>query len=82
LIGGPLVALFSASRTIRGKALLAVARAATGAVRVGGSFELQLEAPNAANKPSTIKVETNLSGVQNFRSLITLFVILNSFYQT
>ena len=32
----------------------------------GGSFELQLDAPNAASSPSEITVHTVRSGVQNF----------------
>jgi hypothetical protein len=44
-----------------------------------GSFELQLETPNAASNPKAITVHASRSGVQNFILLISLFT---SFYQT
>jgi hypothetical protein len=39
----------------------------------GGSFELQLDTPNAATSPSTITVDASRSGVQNFNSFNTFF---------
>jgi hypothetical protein len=77
----PLAAGFSASRTGCGKvakpvrlgaALLALAGE-------GGSFELQLETPNAISSPNEITVHATRSGVQNF-TLLTWF--FTSFYQT
>jgi hypothetical protein len=44
-----------------------------------GSFELQLEAPNAASNPNAITVHASRSGVQNFTLLTSVFT---SFYQT
>src|SRR5215210_3670267 len=89
-MGEPVAALFSASRTSRGK-LIRPAPGRFGAGRTvveleglfgKGSYELQLEAPKAATKPSTIIVATNLSGVQNFTSFSIFFLsdILSYFF--
>lgn len=44
-----------------------------------GSFELQLETPNAASNPNAITVQASRNGVQNF----TLFTsVFTSFFQT
>jgi hypothetical protein len=71
------VDLFSASRIGRGNVAKAVvdrpgAEARFAAVDAG-SFELQLDAPNAASSPSEITVHAMRSGVQNF-ILFTLFL--------
>ena len=42
-------------------------------VLYGGSFELQLDTPKAANNPSEITVQATRSGVQNF-TLLTSFL--------
>jgi len=71
LIGPPLVALFSASRIGLGNVVKPVFGrvVADGLFTVtdnGGSFELQLDTPNAARSPSEITVHATRSGVQNF----------------
>jgi hypothetical protein len=43
-----------------------------------GSFELQLETPNAASNPNEITVHANRSGVQN---VILLLSVFTAFYQ-
>ena len=76
LIGSPLAALFSASRIGRGN----MAKEAFGRVGAevrladGGSFELQLDTPNAASNPSEITVHATRSGVQNL-ILVTSFFL-------
>ena len=58
-----------------GKVDKAVGR--VGAVAVGldaGSFELQLETPNAASNPSAITVHATRSGVQNLILLTSFFI--------
>jgi hypothetical protein len=72
-IGPPLVALFSASSTGRGNVAKAVGRVgAAGRLVVDGSFELQLDTPNAASNPSEITVHATRSGVQNLSLLFSL----------
>jgi hypothetical protein len=39
-----------------------------------GSFELQLDTPNAASSPSAITVHTTRSGVQNLILLTSCFI--------
>jgi hypothetical protein len=75
-IGSPLAALFSASRIGRGT----IAREEFGLVGAevrlsdDGSFELQLDTPNAESNPSEITVHATRSGVQNL-VLITSFFL-------
>jgi hypothetical protein len=57
---------------------VALARLALAGVEEG-SFELQLETPNAATNPNAITVHASRSGVQNFTLLTSVFT---SFYQT
>src|ERR1043166_678714 len=65
----PFAALFSASKTCRGKTF---ARA-EGAVFVSGSFELQLAKAIATSRPKVITVVTSRSGVQNLVFLTSFF---------
>jgi hypothetical protein len=75
LIGSPLAALFSASRIGRGNMAKEAGRVGA-EVRLadGGSFELQLDTPNAASNPSEITVHATRSGVQNL-ILVTSFFL-------
>ena len=70
------MALFSASRIGCGKVAKAAGRVGAAGrfalVVDDGSFELQLDTPNAASKPNAITVHTTRSGVQNF--IFTSFV--------
>jgi hypothetical protein len=72
--------LFSASSTGRGNDAKAVGRlGAAGRLVVAGSFELQLDTPNAASNPSESTVHATRSGVQN---LILLFSFLSAITNT
>ena len=77
-MGPPLVALFSACRIGCGKVAIPVGRAGVAelfAVDVDdGSFELQLDTPNAASNPNEITVQATRNGVQNLTLLSSLFI--------
>jgi hypothetical protein len=68
-MGAPLAALFSASRTCRGKVFARVA-----VVFVGASFELQLDTPMATSSPKATTVVTSRNGVQNLILLTSFFL--------
>ena len=70
-MGSPLLALFSAFRIGCGNVAKAVGRVGAVVVVVFGSFELQLDTPNAASNPSAITVHATRSGVQNLILLIS-----------
>src|SRR5215213_1133336 len=77
-MGSPLAALFSASRIGRGNVTRPLF-GRPGAVRFAvvvdaGSFELQLDAPNAASSPSEITVHAMRKGVQNLTLLTSFFI--------
>jgi hypothetical protein len=79
LIGAaPLAALFSASSIGRGKVVNVVGAVGLFELTVtlagdGGSFELQLDTPNAASSPREMTVQATRSGVQNFIALTSFF---------
>src|SRR5262249_29875128 len=77
LIGPPLAARFSASRTGRGRVTSAAGRVDDddrfALALYSGSLELQLETPKAANRPSEITVHATRNGGQNF-TLLTSFL--------